>query len=261
MRDLISFGTAEYPLRCSALPLLIRCPLRAVLLHMRYATDSSGKAADTGSAAHKAVAVWHTNGRKYAAAVKAMKEALADYPLADLHEAELHFRPYTEDPRNQTAEVVAVEQKVSFTLDPAENDPTGELIHCTGTLDQLRSEGGRVFLWDVKTGMSEGWEMSHDHALQVAAYAVGAGVEPGGVIRTRGYRKRGVKAAEAPPGVFWPALFDRAGADVLLGGVRAVVARVRAGGGWAGPGDWCGYCPAGGLELCVPKLKSLTVVK
>ncbi len=263
MTDLTLFGTAEYPLRCSALPMLVRCPWRAAMLALSMIDDPSGKAADTGSAAHKAVKLWHDNGQDYSAALKGMGEAIAEYPLADLHEAELHFRPYTKDPRNVKADIVSTETKVKFQISPAWNDPTGEPIWVKGTLDQIRRENGRKYVWDLKTGNPEGWDMLNDHALQLAGYTLAAGldVHPGGIIRSRGWRKRGVKAEDAPDGVFWPALFTRADCDRMLDAVRFVVAAIRAGKPYANPGDHCGYCRAMSTETCLPRLRSLKVVK
>jgi len=253
MKDVREFGTEKYPLRASALGLLIRCPWRAVLLFLEEAGDSGGKAADTGSAVHKAVAAWHATG-DVAESIKRMGAHIQEYPLADLADAELHFRPYTRDPRNRPETVEATEKKVSMTLSPAESDTTRAPIVIHGTLDQIRN--GRV--WDVKTGKPEGWVMLHEHAHQLAAYALAGNYAPGGIIRTQGYRKRGGDAPEAcPDGVFWEVPYNRRGCEVLLESVRSIVAHIRAGDVWLGPGAHCTYCPAGGLENCVPKLISL----
>src|SRR5262245_51366055 len=133
-----NFATKEQPLRASALPSLVKCGWRAVLLAESVLDDQSGAAADTGSALHRGVAVWHKTDKDTAAAIRALKESVAEYPLADLDDAAEHFQAYTEDPRNQTAKVVAVEEKVELTLSPAPHDPTGREIYIQGTLDQIR---------------------------------------------------------------------------------------------------------------------------
>jgi RecB family exonuclease len=266
MTDLSLFGTAEHPLRCSALPSLVRCPWRAAMLFTGMIQDSSGKAADTGSAVHAAVDSWHGNGQDFAAALRAMRERIEEYPLADFGEAELHFRPYCKDPRNARAEIVQREKKVAFSINPAEGDPHGP-IYLRGRLDQIRrGPDGRLYVWDLKTGNPEGWVMVHEHASQLAAYAVGATltlgeeVHPGGVIRTRGWRKRGVDPASEPDGVFWHAPFDFEGALLILDTVRETVKLLRQGNVTLGPGEHCRFCPAMGLDTCVPKLRSLTLV-
>lgn len=261
--DMQNFASESYPLRCSALPLLVTCPLRASLMFSRMLTDESGKAADTGSAVHKAIEVWHTNGQDARDALKSMEAAIADYPLADLHDAALHFRPYIADPRNIEAEIVVVEKKITFALSPAETDETGKMIYVTGTLDQIRREHGRCYLYDVKTGQKyDGWTMMHTHALQIAAYCVGAtqclgyDVLPGAIIATRGYRKRGVQEVD-PPGVFYQFAWGLPECHRLLDSVRHTVADIRSGRISIGPGEHCSFCPARGLDTCLPLARSL----
>jgi hypothetical protein len=229
--------------------------------------DSAGQAADTGSAVHKAIAAWHRNGQDYPAALAAMRDAITEYPLADLHDAELHFRPYTKDPRNIGAEIYAVEERVIFSLAPASFDPTQEEIVVRGTLDQLRFRDGQLYIDDVKTGKRKnGWDMMNHYALQLAAYAVGATkccgqtVLPGAIIRTYGYRVRGADRPETEPGgVFFNYTADLAQCDALLNAVRIAVAMIRLGQPWASPGEHCGYCPALGLDNCLPRLTQLGV--
>lgn len=258
MKDLSLFASEAFPLRCSALALLVKCPWRAVQMFLDMANDTSGIAADTGSAVHKAIAHWHTNERGYKGAIKAMTDSLREYPLADLHDAELHFRLYAEDPRNQEAEIVAVEKKVTFKIPSA--DLTQKEIYIVGTLDQIRRENGRLVLWDVKTGAKEGFTMIHEHSIQLAAYCIGAtevlgeSVHPGGLIRTRGYRKRGVSSV-SPDGVFWSVPWNLSDASILLEPVQEVVSRIRKGVLTLGPGDHCTYCPALGIDNCLPLLK------
>jgi hypothetical protein len=234
------------------------------MLHLSALNNTGGKAADTGSAVHRAVEAWHRNGQNYEGALDVMAASKGDYPLADLNDARLHFRPYTEDPRNINAEIVAIEQKVQFTITPSVDDPTQAPIVIQGTLDQIRRVGGALSLYDVKTGERiDGWTMMHAYALQIAGYCIGATglfgepVHPGAIIRTRGYRVRGVKAHTEPAGVFFEYAWGLPQCELLMDAVRNVVSAVRSGRVWPGPGDHCSYCPAKGLDNCLPRLHEL----
>lgn len=255
-----AFATVGRPLRSSKLPDLMRCPLKEVLMFLGE-SDSSGPAADTGSAVHHAVANAH-RGVSPADAMAAMRAAGGEFPLADFGEADLHFRPYAKDPRNQEAKVVLLEQRVDFKIKAAASDPTGEAVIVRGTLDQVRAEGGRLYVWDVKTSLKEGYDLLQEHAYQLAGYVVGAEqtlgkeVWPGGIIRTRGYRKRGVTSA-SPPGVFWHAAWGRDEAHLMMREVAEMVARVRRGEFWPSPGPQCQWCPAREVTQCVPRLVKL----
>lgn len=260
-RGLSDFGSAAHPLRCSALPLLTRCNWRAVMLYLDLLEDRSGAAADTGSATHAAVEHWHQHGDTQAA-LDSVRAGLAKFPLAELDEVRLHFTPYTLDPRNRVRLVVN-EMPVEFTLDPADRDPTGLPIHVRGTLDQIRrGPDGRLYLWDLKTSKKDGYTLLHEHALQLAAYCVGAAsklnetVYPGGIIRSRGWRTRGCDPTTAPAGVFFHAEITPDVIPLLLDTVRESVASIRAGEITVGPGDQCSYCPAGGLASCLSRLQS-----
>lgn len=265
MKDVSEFGTDAAPLRCSALPLLVKCGWRATMLHLGIVDDSSGEAADTGTAVHAAVEHWHKSGDTRAA-LDSIRARLGEFPLADLNEARLHFEPYTLDPRNAPSRVrlIANELPVQFNLAPSDRDPTGRPIVVTGTLDQIRQgPDGRLCLWDLKTGRRDGWAMLHDYALQLAAYCVGARaklgkeVHPGGIIRSRGWRTRGCDPTTEPPGVFFHSVFGVEDLDALLDAVREAVASIRSGTLNVGPGEHCSYCPSGGLQSCLPKLRNL----
>lgn len=235
--------------------------MRAALLFADSVQDQSGKAADTGSLTHAAVAAFHVTG-----SVKAGLEALASaqhkFPLGDAHDAEIFYRHYTADPRNSKAEaeVIETEKKVRLILPPHETDPTGEMVVIHGTLDQIRQRNGRKAVWDLKTGAGEGWEMTHTYALQISAYAMaatqtlGEPIEPGGIIRAAGYRKRGA-LLPSPDGVFWETPWSLADCPLLLDAVRLTVAQIRGGELRWGPGKHCGFCPAGGLQSCIPTAK------
>lgn len=250
------FGTADAPLRSSYLPQLLSCPYSAVL--KMEATDRDGnRAADTGSAVHMAARAFHTLARKDARlSIGVMREAVAKYPLADLKIAEQEFQWYAADPRNAEAEaeVVLVEKEITFTLPPSEEDETQAEIVVMGTVDQVRREASGLYVWDIKTGARlQGADMINDHALQLAAYLLGAEqllgepVRGAGVIRTKDY-------ADRKP-VFWRAPFSRKDARSMLDGVRRVVAAVRAGRAWGNPGEHCRWCPMQSPANCQGALR------
>jgi RecB family exonuclease len=244
------------PLRASELPMLLRCPRSLLLKHL--AEDTSGQAADTGSAVHKAVAALHTHAKSdVAAALKAMEQHLPEYPLADLGTAEMHFRLYAKDPRNKEAKVILCEEKIKVTLQAPEGHSEAVEIH--GTLDQVREEGGRLVVCDVKTGGSyEGDEMLSYYAAQLAAYQVGAAKRLGKhvasscIIRTKDYLKTDRKKQPKPGPVFWNASWTWNDSLALLDEVRRVVGDVRSGRISTIPSpDNCRWCPGGGIGNCL----------
>jgi hypothetical protein len=190
-----------------------------------------------------------------------MREALSLYPRADLDKAEEQFRLYAADPRNAGANVVLCEAKVQIEISPAEDDPTQAPIIVMGTLDQVREENGRLTIWDIKTGSPDGLDMLRNHALQLAAYQIGAGqkldciVHHAGIIRTKDY----LKTRTGP--VFWHAPWAHQQANTMLESVRNIVSSVRRGNIWLGPGDQCRYCAGNDVWNCEPKLQQLRYVK
>jgi hypothetical protein len=152
---------------------------------------------------------------------------------------------------------------VSFKIEEAVDDPYGP-IYVRGTLDQIRKNNldGKLYLWDVKTGSKyTGWELLHVYAVQQAAYVLAAcetldtPVYPGGIIRPYGYRVRGV-SGNSPDGVFWHHAWDIADCHLLLADVRNRVYDIRKGKANAVAGEQCNWCPAGGLQGCLPLLKN-----
>jgi hypothetical protein len=148
---------------------------------------------------------------------------------------------------------------VRLVLPPAGGDPTGREVVIEGTIDQVRRRDGRLLVYDVKTGATPGWQMLHAHLFQVVAYAaaataeLGEPVEPGCLIRTQGYRKKGVRPADAPEGVFWPFGLTPGRCRVFLDQVRDLVARVRRGDVSFGPGPHGAYRPLQGVRGCTAR--------
>jgi RecB family exonuclease len=227
--------------------------------------SSSGPAADTGSAVHCAAKAFHETKGDFAAAMKAMRDSLPEYPLADLGSAELQFRHYSRDPRNAEARVVLRETKVRIVLPPPEGDSTETPVIITGQLDQVREKDGVLTLYDIKTGGSqEGSEMLSTYFAQLAAYQVGASLLLGrpvvsaGIIRTKDYLKTDRKKSPKPGPVFWEGAWTLADAREILDEVRRIVGDIRSGRIRVSPSaDNCQYCPAVGVANCLARRKSL----
>lgn len=230
-------GDRDHPIRASSIPMLMKCPKR-ISLELR----SESKAADTGTAVHAAIEAWHQT-HDAEKAVTAMKSLSHKFPLADLHDAELSARPYFADPRNAKGSVQATEHKVEVAIEGWDGD---DPIYVTGTLDQVREDG----IWDVKHSDKGGFELIHEYAYQLAAYAYAARKPVGGIITPKGYRKRGAELP-SPGGVFWPTCWQQEHVMQLLENFRRMVWRIRRGEVPALPGVHCGHCPAGSFLECV----------
>ena len=155
-----------------------------------------------------------------------------------------------------------IEKQVAFTLAAHPMDPTGEDIYIEGTFDQVRVENQRPRVNDLKTGKKTGWEMLHDHAIQIAAYSFGArqigivGCQPGPIIRAYGYRQRDAQLP-SPTGVFFQPLFDWSMVEAILEPVRLHVALFRMGEiNWT-PGPYCTFCEFQGLVGCTEHYQRL----
>jgi RecB family exonuclease len=255
MPDLTLFASERFPLRASRLYWFM-CQMRHALEHLgHFGPDAGGVAAQTGSLTHAGIQAWHDRGRDTEEALRAMRAAAPRFPAAEPPEAQRNLLLYAKDPRNQAAKVVATEQPVTLRLP----DPGGDVV-VRGTLDQIREDDDGVWrVYDVKTGggQKSAEDMLYEAALQVCAYAVAATahfarpVEPGCIIWTCGYRRRGVEPAAAPGGVFLPFNLSLPQAEALVHGVRQLAAAVRRGAPAFGPGSWCNFCPARGLRNCL----------
>lgn len=258
--ELPLFATDAFPLRPSKLDILGRCSMQAIFDEI----DTSNMAADTGSAVHAMAHAFHQTpqgAQQIVEAMRALDAALVKFPFADRHEAELHFTPYSLDPRNSFAVIVASEIPVTVRIPPHRIDHTKRDIIINGTLDQIREENGVLNVVDIKTGKPSGYEMVHNYAYQQAAYLLGAkqagyNVRGAFLLRTWGYRARNAELP-SPAGVFWamPYLIDDIG--ILMSKIALNVALIRAGEIDFGPGAHCTYCPHGGLHGCIPKAKEL----
>jgi hypothetical protein len=240
--------------------------MQKALLYLEELDDVSGEAADTGSATHHAIAAYHQAGgqeKGVEVGYAALHACLEHFPLASRAEAEQHLENYILDPRNSSAEVIAVEQAVKLVLPPAPGDPTGGAIHIEGTVDQVRRHEGQLMVFDVKTGSTPGWQMLHDYLFQVCAYALGATqllgepVVPGYLIRTQGYRRKGVDPRMSPEGILWGFYVALEQCRLFLDQLRSQVAAIRSGEVRFGPGAHCSYCPLGGIWNCTQKAEKI----
>lgn len=259
MKDLTRFGTEDQPLHPSGLGTVVKCPWRAAMEYLATGEESEGgAAADTGSAAHKAIAAFH-KGKGQAASLEVMQAHRADYPSADLQEAAGLFLCYAADSRNATADVVLVEEPIQFSISPAPEDKTQAPIQVIGTLDQVRRENGQHYLHDVKTSKLDGLELLNQHVFQIAAYCVGASlklgvkVNPGSLILPRKYRGKDPNSAP----VFWHFAWKFEDIEQILAAVRHSVANIRNGNLYHVPGPYCTWCSARSPDLCLPRLQTV----
>lgn len=253
------FGTEAFPLSCSGLHRVMECPLSAYV-QADGEERESGEAADTGSLVHFAASMFHGKAKGDARLSLELMAAIQNrYPAGSTDDAALHFYHYSKDERNLKAKIILNETKVKFQLSPAGDDPTQAPIFVNGTLDQVReTDDGRLVLHDIKTGSALwGKQMLTHHALQLAAYMVGATqllqrpVEQAAIIRTADYIKGGP--------VFWWTPYGLPQAAAMLYGLRQIVAQIRMGNIWITPGAACRFCPLGSPADCVPRLTGLGI--
>lgn len=219
MKNISEFAGPDEPIRASSLDLLVKCPVRSLLMWLGELQDSSGAAADTGSTVHAGVEAFHTFAggfdEKVEAGLEAMRQARARFPQADETDVRLFYKAYISDPRNSNQEIVRVETQVAISLAPHASDPTGKPIHIRGTLDQIRRINGKLYVMDLKCGSKAGWVYLHTYSLQQSAYvlaannlALGEPVHPGALIVANGWRRRGIDRRHRRTACFLDAVDD-----------------------------------------------------
>lgn len=229
------------------------------LSELQMESDSS-RAADTGSMAGRIIELAHRLGD----AVEATKQAnleLASYPLSDALAATRAAARYIEDTRTWDGTYGLVLPELCEAEVRCEIDG----IELVGHVDQIRdSDTWRV--WDVKnTGRYEGTDALHAYAWQLAGYAVAASetfgrtVLPGGIILLQGYfgQRKSKKPASECGGVWIQANWSLDQCREMLGHAVAQIKRVQAGDVACIPGPHCGFCPAGGPNVCASALRDL----
>jgi len=220
------------------------------MTHLYEPDDEGGKAGDTGSATHVAVAEFH-RGKGGAECLAAMQSRIAEYPKADLQDAAGMFLKYASDPVNRDATVVLVEEAVRFRIKAHESDPTGAEIEVEGRVDQVRQERGSDYVWDLKTSKKDPTTVLAATVHQMAGYCIGASIKlgrpvhPGGVIMPR--QKNMMH--------HYPWRFQDI--EQILLGVRVAVANIRRGILWHVPNDGCIWCAAKSPDACLPVLHQL----
>lgn len=221
--------------------------------------ESSGAAADTGTAVHCGIKAFH-DGDSPSQCLQRMQDCKAqDFPLAAMEEAAAMFLSYATDRRNIEAEVVLCEQEITYEIAAAETDPTGAPIVIEGTVDQVRRERGKLKLWDAKSSKLNPDLVRIAAGMQAAGYCIGATfklgetVHPGGVIALRQY-KSGTDNQQAP--VFRHFSWEFEDIEQILLPLRLAVANIRAGRLYHIPTEGgCMFCRMKSPDLCVPKLK------
>lgn len=256
------FATSKYYLRPSKVADFISCPL-AVMLEFGPATDTlGGVAAQTGNLVHTGVQAYHTQtgeeNDRVAAGLAALAAAREKFPQGDQTRANRIYTNYTRDPKNITAKVKWVEQRVRLVLKAEPYDPTGEDIVIDGTLDQVRWDGEHLSVWDIKTGERlSANEVLDEHIVQQSVYVLAArksldaSIEPGGLIYTPGYEiTRGR--------THLPYQMTVADCEATLSMVPILVAHARAGRPLAHPSlESCRYCEHKKYPKCLGKFKGM----
>lgn len=226
-------------MRISSLPALAQCPGWWLLRRREDASGGEGRskpAADTGSAAGRMIELYHLGFPSREACALAEQEAPERFPAANLGRARWLATAYAADPANPPEVATDMEKEVRMDLDGVE---------LVGHVDQVRA--GAV--WDVKAGKAlDGLGMLGSHAMQIAAYAVAGGWEPGGIIRLASYEDGGP--------VRFQFAWNASDALRMLDTVRGDVAALRAGRALIRPGLHCAWCPAGNPSACLSRLRN-----
>lgn len=264
-KQLSDFATEASPIRVSSIPGLMKCAARSVLLFANLTSDTGGTAAQNGSAFHCLVEAWHAAHHDEWHAQQVEESRRHEWPGAEINKTVLPaFRGYTRDPRNRITPI-AQELEIKFTLDPAKDDATGNLIHIIGHVDQIRAgDDGVPKIWDMKLSRLGGGDLINSYAYQIALYAIGAtkflgrDVKPGGIIRCSTYGTKDSQKYVSPDGVFFPVDLSDEALEHMIAGVARTVASVRRGEVFSHPGDWCSYCPVGRISRCVSLVKGVT---
>lgn len=264
LTDLASFGhgpNGNHFLRPSSLDWVVKCSMRYALATLDgLDDDSSSIATHTGSLIHAGIEAFHEEATKTSvekgieAALSAIRTRGQEFPLHDPDDVRIVTQHYIKDPRNQKAEIVALERKFRIAMEPHPSDPTGLPIIIQGTSDQIRRMYQMNYLYDVKTGKPESREMIYAHIYQLSAYwllaeANGIEISKAFIIRTQGYRTRGAALPE-PQGVFLEVPLTPKRVHLYMDRVRYRVAEIRQGIIDFGPGVYCNYCPFNGLANC-----------
>jgi len=245
-------GCKEYPIRISSAPALLAC--EGFHVARLVCPEEAGIAAAIGTAADRAIKLWHTG----MSLEEAVKKAVEENPTVTLDAVEPMVRGYAGDADRLCAEygpVVLESQDLEVTVDLGD-------VHFVGHLDQARVKDGKTLVWDMKASRFGGQQLTHDYLVQLVLYAEGlrqrAGapleaVGVGGIIRLTDYlrsRSEGPVAYPCPVSVYMM--------QHLLQQLRNAVMRIRRGSLPAcRPGSRCSYCQLAPPGDCVTRLRLL----
>lgn len=259
---LVIFGTAERPLRSSALQQLVQCPMKAVMKFFDELDDDT-QAANTGTGMHNAAHIWHKI-KDVDESIRQMKLQKGDYPMANLPDAEQMFRYYAVDPRNTKAKIIKIEEEIKIKIKPSKEDKTKEEIVIVGHLDQVREHLDGIWeVFDIKTTKKGGQYALEESLYQMASYCHGASIKfkrevrPGALILPRGYMIKTAGKILSPMGVYYQFSWQFKHIPHILNGLRSIVANIRNGSVHVNPGEYCRWCPAKGIDFCIPQLAKL----
>jgi hypothetical protein len=254
------FGTQDYPIRISSLPMLLACPRRGMLDAMLLRPDSGSAPADTGTLTGAMIEYWHRLGDVNAA----VRAAIADgnTPLADEGKARSYFEGYCADPRNAALENVPADDEfgavVNAALEIEVEFERGSVFFC-GHLDQVRALGSRLYVWDVKcTNRLKGPAACNHYTAQLAGYTIGLAetiigedVQVGGIIRATDYFLKAVRDGKELPQAFYRFPLDRDGCEEVVKGAVQRVLEIRKGVAYPVSSDACGWACVGGVLKCL----------
>lgn len=250
-------GTERAPIRASALYNLQMCPgfwwWRTIAPMLNLGAEQDDRtAADTGSAAGRAIQLWHEEDLDVESIMGRVESEVMSGTNAQAELARVGrvFTRYTEDPRNPrwAVERGSCEREIRMCV-PMPGG--GEPLVIVGHLDQVRrAQNGRLYVWDTKLSRKSAELLRQQYAWQLAAYAIGASevfgepVHPGGFIALNRYdekRYEGQPVGAVP--VFVEVTWDLDQARSWLDHAAYLVQALRMGALHTRPCEACTYCP------------------
>jgi hypothetical protein len=239
-------GTEDHPVRISSMPIWSSCPGFAAMRELL--PDDFGVAAMCGTAAGRAIELWHLGWDP----ADALAQALSENPQLGRaeHDRLAHVvECYAADERNQAGssfgEVVAELQECEISFE-------WEGVHFSGHPDQARMLGDKLYIWDLKLSKFGGRQLTMDYAAQLAGYTVGLrrqfpNVECGGIVRLSGYE---MKRKSSTEDVFFNLALPYEMCEAIVDQVARGVKRTRRGLVELRPCSRCFYCPGSGPDNC-----------
>lgn len=237
---LSQLGTEEYPVRASSLEGMAVCEGLWILRQVAEAGEREiTEPMASGSAAGRAIELWHKGEPD------PFDQAMAENPLADEERVGKAYHGYAADPRNHgCVETHTMEGEVAFSR---------RGVWFSGHVDQVREVDGVRSVWDTKLSKMGGAQLVDCYMYQLAVYAVGLGVEPGGIIRLTDYGRRG---GDGP--VMYPSPMTLAQAGEVIEYLTSRVQMLRRGHLHLSPGLGCSRCESSPSE-CEAWIRHVTM--